>query len=292
MPRVRRIAILILAALWAAPAGAVPTPLEPGWAARRVANGLGHCMNGIAYDPVSTDLFVNADHGRKLYRITQSGAATLIHSSDTSFDLDALAFDPVARRLYVGGNGQTKIRTLDEFGVPLGDVPTVQRTTGITFAPDGQVYVCFTDPGEIHRYDTVANAFPLFAGGLCPSLDGLAFDPAGNAFVAEPLCDQEERVPAGGPGSPIGAIGAPRGVSYGDGSMFVTAFDAAVWRVKPDGSGVTAFANGFDAALGVHVAANGRIYVGDFNAAEIWEFRRLATPAARPSWGSLKLLYR
>jgi sugar lactone lactonase YvrE len=295
MPRLRRAVILLITTLaplsTAAPLGAVPTPLESGWTARRVASGLGHCMNGIAYDPVSTDLFVNADHGRKLYRITQSGVATLIHS-DASFDLDALAFDPVARRLYVGGAGQTRVRVLDEFGVPLGDVSSVARTNGITFAPDGQVYVAFTDAGEIHRFDTVSNAFPLFAGGLCPSLDGLSFDAAGHAFVAEPLCDQEQRVPAAGPPTPIGAIGAPRGVSVGDGSVFVTAFDSAVWRLEPDGSGARAFANGFDAALGVHFAANGRLYVGDFNAAEIWEFSRPVTPATRPSWGAIKLIYR
>src|SRR5262245_428787 len=109
MPRLRRAAVLLFAIAGAAPLHAAPTPLEPGWTARLVAGGLGHCMNGIAYDPVSTDLFVNADHGRKLYRITQAGVATLIHS-DAVFDLDALAFDPVARRLYVGGAGQTRVR--------------------------------------------------------------------------------------------------------------------------------------------------------------------------------------
>src|SRR5262245_53671398 len=291
MPRLRAAAVLLITVAAAAPLQAAPTPLEPGWTARLVAGGLGHCMNGIAYDPVSTDLFVNADHGRKLYRVTQAGVATLVHS-EAVFELGGLAFDPVARRLYVGGAGQTKLRILDESGVPLGEALTGQASSGITFAPDGQVYVCFSALGEIHRFDSGSFSFPLHAGGLCPSLDGLAFDAPGNAYVAETLCDQESRVPPGGPPSAIGAIAGPRGVTFGDGSVFVTAFDPAVWRVKPDGSGVTAFANGFDAALGVHFAANGRLYVGDFNAAEIWEFRRLPTPAERATWGGLKLLYR
>ncbi|MBI1796846.1 MAG: hypothetical protein HY076_09060 [Candidatus Eisenbacteria bacterium] len=284
-------ALALAASLAAAPLAAAPTPLEPGWTARLVVSGIGHCMSGIAYDPVSTDLFVNADHGRKLYRVTQAGVATLIHSEPT-FDLDALAFDPVARRLYVGGNGQTIVRMLDESGTPLGDLATVERATGITFAPDARVYVNFTDQGEIHRLDPVSSTFPLWAGGLCASLDGIALDPAGNAYVSETLCDQEQRVPAGGAGVTIGSVAAPRGMTYGDGSLFVTAFDSAVWRVAPDGSGVTPFANGHDAALAVHFAANGRLYVGDFNAAEVWEYRRVATPVARPTWGGLKLLYR
>lgn len=264
-------------------------PLEPGWTVRLVTSGLGHMMNGIAYDPVSTDLFLTADQGRQLHRVTQAGAATLIHS-DASFVLDALAFDSEAHRLYVGGAGQTTVRELDEFGALIASIPVGQRVHGLAIGPGGALHLNFTDLGEIHRYSGGTIAF--HAGGLCTPLDGLAFDAGGDAYAAEPVCDRVERVAAGGSPVAIGSVIAPRGVSAGMGSAFVTAFDGAVTRMAADGSEVVAFAGGFDAALGIHFAANGRLYVADFNTSELWEFRPDVTPVGRRSWGALKILYR
>jgi hypothetical protein len=289
MIRLRIAMMATLASFAAAGLSAAPAPLEPGWSVRLVTGSLGHMMNGIAYDPVTTDLFLTADHGRQLHRVTQAGAATLIHS-DASFVLDALAFDPGSRRLYVGGAGQTTVRELDEFGALIASIAVGQRVHGLAIGPGGALHLNFTDLGEIHRH--AGGTFPLHAGGLCTPLDGLAFDGGGDGFAAEPGCDRVERVAAGGSPVTLAGVIAPRGVTVGMGSAFVTAFDGTVTRMAADGSEVTAFAGGFDAALGIHFAANGRLYVADFNTSELWEFRPDVTAAGRSSWGRLKILYR
>ena len=102
-----------------ASAHAAPAPEEPGWAVRCVADGYGSLVNGIADDPVSSDLIHTESWSGAVYRVELfSGAKRVLHRS-TDLLYDELAYDPAGRIIYVGGTRQTTLRKLDESGVLL-----------------------------------------------------------------------------------------------------------------------------------------------------------------------------
>ena len=109
---------------------AAPTPLESGWTARKVASGVGAGLNNLAYDPLSTDLFVTEFSGHCVWRVTQAGVKTAI-AADPGFVFQDLAFDPLTRRIFTGGYGQTTLRVLDVSGAVLANLAVPEPYNGI-----------------------------------------------------------------------------------------------------------------------------------------------------------------
>ncbi len=272
------------------------TPLEPGWTVRLVATGFTRLYNGVAYDPVSTDLFVADEGARTLYRVTQNGVKTAIHS-DPDFAMDELAFDTVHRVVYLGGNLQDVLRKVAEDGTFLGDVTTPLRYTGLAMAPDGNLYLVGWYVPSMWRYDVGNGTFTEVHTNLGGNLEGLAFDPAGNAYVAVMSADAVLKVTPAGVRTTIATLVNPVGVSFGDGSVFVaTSCSGNIYRIAPDGSGTTNFAIGQYCTIGIHFGSDGRVYLNDGyyfpGDGGLWEYSPGVVPVESHSWGAVKSRYR
>jgi len=269
---------------------AVPTPQEPGWSVRQVASGFGQNFNGLAYDPVSTDLFVTDYNLETIFRVTLAGVKTPVYSA-TDIDYDEMAFDPIGRILYFGGVSQTTLRKVTEAGVFVEDVTVPTGYTGTAFAPDGNLYVNYWIPGALARYNPGDDSFTTIAVTDC-GMEGLTFDPVGNAYAAGYGCGAIFKVTPGGVISTVGSISGPIGASYGDGSIFVTNTTGTIFRVAPDGSGVTTFADGHTACSGIHFASNGNLYVNDHGSGTLWEYSDVPIGVETLAWSKIKSLYR
>ncbi len=280
---------------WAQPIN--PMPLEPGWTVREFADVFFTPSAGLAYDPVSTDLFVTGVEAggiNEVYRITQSGVKTAIFSEFVSafdYQFSYLAFDPDSRIVYFNPGGSPGapqiIRKIDEFGNFIEDVTApadIERLFGMTFAPDGKLYVNSIEAGQIStdiaRYneedDTITTVFPAVGVGQIP---GLTFDREGNAYVNGGT--GVLKIDISGSVTAIAWLNCPSDVTFGDGSVF-TANPCAtgnIWRVAADGSGRSRFATGHGLAEEVYFASNGRLYVADHFSYSIWEYSYVPEPA-------------
>lgn len=290
-------ALVVPAWLLAHSALAQPMTLELGWTVRQVAAGLFFGGNVPAYDPISTDLFVTGIgsgtpgfYGNHVYRITQLGMTTEIYSEDVSpggTNFSYLAFDPVSRIVYFnsGGSGPTNIRKIDEFGNFIEDVaaPSRDHLTGMAFAPDGKLYLNRLQRGHnstgIDRYNENDDTFTTVHDAVGFGLNkGLAFDRASNAYVAG---DGLLKVETSGTVTRIAALDGTWGSAFGNGSAFTTTFMAGsgkIFRVAPDGSGMSLFATGHESAPDLHFGGNGRLYAVDDRS--IWEYSYVPEPAA------------
>ncbi len=280
-----------------------PIPLEPGWSVRLLAGGLGRLGGGLAYDPVSTDLFVTGlveapgpTLDNRVYRITQFGEVTTIHSAlifEDNRQFSYLSFDPISRIVYFNPGDATfpprPLRKIDEFGAFIEDVPSsggYVMFTGMSFAPDGKLYLNGKRIGQIGygiaRYNDDDDTFATVHPAVGFSMNyGLSFDPPGNAYVA------------GGSGffqvDTSGTITELSGLSYigstfGDGSGFASdGGGGSIWRVASDGSGRSQFATGHISAKELFFADNGRLYVIDRGQA-IWEYSYIPEPTTRLFW--------
>ncbi len=257
-----------------------PNPLESGWSVRKVADGFSQNFNGLAYDPVSTDLFVTDYSASTIYRVTQAGVKTAIYSA-TDIAYDEMAFNPVTRRIYFGGVAQTNLRVIDEFGNFIKDVTSPNKYTGLAFAPDGYLYVNSAFTNEISRFDDTFDTFTVVHTGVGTStLEGLGFDALGNAYVAEYDSGEALKVDPGGTVTNLGAVFNIIGSTFGDGSMFATDYGGGnIWRIDPSGGGITKFADGHISSSGLNFASNGRLYVNADGLGALYEYSYVPEPS-------------
>ena len=287
--------LLVTAVTLAAGASAAPTPQKPGWVVRLVASGFSLNFNGLAYDPITTDLFTTDFNTSGVYRVTQSGVVTQIYSAAGSgLSCDEMAFDPGSRTLFFGGVAQTTLRRISEFGAFIEDITVPSAYTGLAFGPGGFLYLDTVFDKTILRYNPVTHAFSTWASGVgTGTLEGLSFDPAGNAYVCGYGDGQEFKVTPANLTTGIGAVPVPIGSAWGMGFMFVTDWQAGnIWCVADDGSGQALFATGHAGTAGIAFANNGNVYVNDSGAGQIWEYSMKPTPARTLTWGGVKARYR
>ncbi len=269
---------------------AQPIPMEAGWAVRQVVGGrFTAILGGLGADPVSTDLFLtgaNAAQGNfldnRVYRVTLTGIATAVHSE--LIDVDAypfgpLAFDPESRMVYFvsGGNEPITLRKIDEFGALLENVTAPQWLGAIAFAPDGQLYATGALTGDILRYGESDDSFTVVHADVGSQLNGLCFDPQGNAYVSGDL--QIRRIDPGGTVTTITSLSAAYATACGDGSVFTTDSSGNIWRVAPDGSGRTRFLSGQFGIVSLAFTSDRRLYIGEDNSESIWEFYYVPEPS-------------
>ncbi len=286
-----------LTALVATPhlAPAAPTPVAPGWTAQQLASGLVTPMGEIAVDPVSHDAFV-LDHtgsGVDLYRITLSGTRSLVTSGGLASDV--LAFDPVARELYLQAGSD--LGRYSETGQLLGLLP--HGVNALAIGPDGALYGAYGP--MIQRYDSATQTWQNWRSLSSPMLtnlpDGLSFAPDGTVFVR--MGAAVFRAEAGGStfvASTLLRMGMGTTATQLLTGPWTRALDSPAWPanssalwINDDGS--------TGLITGIATDPDGRIYVTAIGNAmgqgSVWVFTPpAAVPVHTSTWGQLKSTYR
>lgn len=286
-----------LATLVASPrfAPAAPMPVAPGWTAQQLASGLVTPMGEIAVDPVSHDVFVMDHTGTSvaLYRITLSGSRSLVTTG--GFAMDVLAFDPVARELFLQSGSD--LGRYSETGQLLGMLP--HGVTALAIGPDGALYGAYGP--MIQRFDRGLQAWqdwrPLNSPMLTNSPDGLSFAPDGAVFVRSGA--SVFRAEASGSvlvASTLLRMGMGTTATQLLTGPWAQALDAPAWPANSralwvNDDGVTGLISG------VASDPDGRIFMTAIGSAmgqgSVWVFTPpAAVPVHTSTWGQLKSRYR
>lgn len=284
------VAVSFLAVITSA-AHASLTPLAPGWSSASIADHMHTPFMGIAADPVTHDAFV-IDIGaptNTLFRVTVAGVRTELLSG--AFHGEILAFDPVARVVFLSELGA--VLRVSETGEVLGSIPG--EVSALTIGADGALYG--GAPGRVLRFDAGAGEWqewrtfaPRF--GL-DTPTSLAFDGAGRLFatLGALVCRIE-------PGSAVvlGSTLVRKGLACSPGvvlcgaSSFDPLGDEAVgnhgvaWVETDSATGMIE---------GVACTSDGRIYMTALGAhpgaGSVWvAFPPGAVTARRTTWGAIK----
>ena len=147
MQKLLSLAAALVALTLADTAHAVLTPALPGWSVRVVASGFPTLApDAFAVDPVSGDLFAIAVGGDPptLIRVHSNGTVTTLASLASVGR--GIAFDAVARILYV--HGHTIIYRYSESGSLLGTLPISNTTASFALGPDRRLYSIEEASGE------------------------------------------------------------------------------------------------------------------------------------------------
>lgn len=102
---------------------------------------------------------------------------------------------PLATKLLVGSRGSDKVLRFDETGAPDGTFASdaaLVRPVGITYGPDGNVYVAVGDTDRVLRFDASTGAsMGVFTTGVTlQSPRNLNFGPDGAFYVADGFLNQ------------------------------------------------------------------------------------------------------
>lgn len=301
--RLRYLAITAVLLLPCSPVHAALVP-PPGWTAHKIGGDLGQPLGGLAVDPISHDAFVG-DHGPtpKVWRITQAGIkSAIIPDAVAGSNVDAIAFDPVARVLYVPAG--TGLLRYDESGAMLGQDSIAPEC--VALGPDGAIYGAFssvgTDPSHVMRRDPATAAWSEWRALSEPFAMAAPYhvdlDPNGRIFVGSNQgllrLDAGATVKVGN--SLLG--GRLPAVSGGSSSLFFGDF-----TFDPSGGdqgwGVPFVSSDDDSdglIHGVCLASDGSVYMTALGTSpggngSLWQFAPSTTPALRSSWGTLKTRY-
>jgi hypothetical protein len=300
-----RLGFLTIPAVLLLPCSPVQAALIPpsGWTAHKIVGDLAQPLGGLTVDPISHDAFVG-DHGPapKVWRITQAGIKTAIIPDATGSNVDAIAFDPVARVLYVPAG--TGLLRYDENGVLLGQ--DAIAPVCVALGPDGAIYGAFSfagaDPSHVMRRDPATAAWSEWRALTGPFSTAvpyhLSLDPGGRIFAGSDLgllrLDAGTTVKVGN--SLLG--GRLPAVSSGSSSLFQSnfTFDPAGgdqgWGVPF----VSSDDNSDGLIYGVWLASDGSAYMTAIGTSpggngSLWQFVPSTTPVSRSSWGTFKTRY-
>ena len=283
-----------------APAALADLIPPPGWVAHKIVGSLAAPLQGLALDPVTHDAFVG-DRGEIIWRITPDGAKTLVVQDQGPGDfinVNAFAFDPVQRVLYVPGNGV--VRRYGENGGLLGEETIV--VSGVGLGSDGAIYGTVPFSGatntSIARRDPNSGIWSTWAVLQNPYSTAnpyfISVDARGRAFVVTDQgllrVDATSTIALGGALIRGGVASGPTSVMFGN-----FGFD------PNGGSGGTAFATASSPSdgfiYGVAWAPDGSLYMTTIGASpggngSLWQFVPSATPTVHPTWGAVKAKYR
>lgn len=160
---------------------------------------------------------------------------------------------------------------------------------GLTFGPDGHLYVGSTATNSVLRYNGTTGAFidafvSAGSGGLTFPFD-LAFGPDGNLYVASPATDQVLRYNGATGGfidvfasGGVPSLNTPRGLAFTGDHLFVSGEGDRVWRFDAATGAFDASLSGFDNPRDITLGPDGNLYVG-FNVSNLVSRRAGATGA-------------
>lgn len=288
-----RFGLLVLVVVILACAGSVPaqaaTSSDPDFTASVLATSLSGPANGLIFRPATNDLLVTEFLASRVTRIDPiTGVASPFAS--VSFP-DEMAMD-AAGNVFVKSHPRGPISRFDSNGNLLGSFPAATGgfPTGLAFDSAGNLYQA-SDNGNIYKFSAGNFTSPtLFAGGFF-GIEGIAFNSADQLFVAgfgsasvyqaTPGCTQLscQTVWATGIPSPLGIAVDP--ISN---DLFVSEFTVggSVVRIHLPGGPVESVATGFSHPMGVAFDSTGSLYVNEFDAGQIWKFKRANAAVPRP----------
>jgi hypothetical protein len=297
--------VCMLACTCAAAAFAAWIPQVPGWTAQKVPLDVVSLTNspstdGVAFDPVSGDLFMPGFAPgvltSALMRVSQSGHVQVIVSQAGWV---RPIFDPVQRILYQRTDAE--ILRFDEHGAPLPSIIDVPPGP-IAVAPDGRLYsLAWHPPTQAHldllRYDGTDlgwNPVQLLPAAMAPwnysMPDQMLFDLSGKLFLVQGgaafRADDAQITFVGG--SLLQAQAAVGAGFFFLGAAFTDAGSGSSTNMPP-----FALPNPTSIGLtGVAVTPDGRILFtaqeGYYGPASLVIFSPGATPTVRRSWGAVK----
>jgi outer membrane protein assembly factor BamB len=167
----------------------------------------------------------------------------------------------------------------------------MDRSTGMTFGPDGNLYVGSLNTNEVLRYDGTSGAFlgsfvTAGSGGLNgPAVDGLIFRPDGRLYVASRNGNSVLRYDAAtgsfldtfvAPGS--GGLLNPKGMIFApDGSLLVSSGTNEVLRYDGTTGGflgafISAGSGGLNNPRSLAFGPDGNLYVASANSNQILRY--------------------
>ena len=220
--------------------------------------GQGDPYEGYGVVRLSDGSIASADYyGRRVQRFDDSGT---VLSSWTTGGANAvyLAVDEQGN-FYVTDGEADRVRKFGADGTALADWAS-PHPIGIAYA-GGIVYVGAQFAGVVTMYAPDGTSLGSFPTGLAKS-EQLSIDGSGNLYLADWGAYQLRKF-------------APNG--------------SVVWTL---GSSVPGYSYGPVRYHGVTVAADGTIYVGDYEHRRILVFQDGLTPTAAVSWGQIKTRYR
>ncbi len=116
---------------------------------------------------------------------------------------------------------------------------------GLTFSPDGQLYVAEETAGQVSRIDSVGIVVPVLTGLASP--EGIAFDAAGNLYVVEDVQNGRLlKMPPGATTIPLATgLDAPESVTVAsDNTIYLTESNIQFSSPFSFQTGVTAVSGG------------------------------------------------
>ena len=290
---VARTGLLVALVAILGPAGSVPaqaaTSNDPGFAASVLATKLLGPANGVIYRPATNDLLVTEFLGSRVARIDPiTGVASPFASVASP---DEMAMDG-AGNVFVKSHPHGPISRFDSHGNLLGTFPAASGgfPTGLAFDASGNFYQA-SDNGNIYKFSAGSFANPsIFAGGFAP-IEGIAFNTAGQLFVADwgnghvyeatPGCTQLSchTVWAAGLASPIGIAVDP---ISNDVFVSESVSNGRVVRIHSPSGPVVTVGAGFNEALGVGFDSTGSLYINEFGTGNLWKFKSAVGAVPRP----------
>lgn len=195
--------------------------LFPNGAQSNLISGL-NSPYGLAFNSAGV-LFEADEVGGNIYKIMPDGTKT-VYASGLHYPA-GLAFDRNGN-LFVANNGSGVITEIATNGNETSFQTGLNGALGLAFDPSGNLYVaCTIVPsgtviGDIYEI-TTNGTLSTFASGGSPV--ALAFDGAGNLFVANALSNNITKFTPGQSKSTVASMSTPEGLAFDSrGNLFVT----------------------------------------------------------------------
>jgi sugar lactone lactonase YvrE len=142
-------------------------------------------------------------------------------------------------------------------------LPQNYDATDMTFDSRGRLYVASQGGFSLGRFAATGGAITPFGTNRFNLPFGLAFDRAGNLFIADSFNGRITTVAPDGTASTfMSGLSSPWGIAFDASGNLYSATEASVKKIAPDGT-VSTFATGFSFASGLAFGVSGDLYVAD-----------------------------